>query len=277
MRTENFGETKEYFRREIRINQLFTKCYKEDGKLSVPKFIKGDAEHIPEWMVYEFIEGHEAGDFYNGLESDNIERISLESLMKGIENMHRMSALAQGEIKLVAEKYENFKVAYQKNSKVLKPFFTEKEIKTGFEILESRKRILDTKNKTITHGDLHPGNLIIKKKNDIAIIDWYYVHLNNVAFDIAFFFLEISDKKFQNKVLEKFVSELVDDENEFWQLFRLNILRLAPQKISVLRDALYVAEPVKEDYYAKLTPKGVAKLEVNLEAFQKALLGNDFL
>lgn len=70
---------------------------------------------------------------------------------------------------------------------------------------------------------------------------------------------------------------MVDDKEEFNQLFRLDILRLAVQKINVLRDSLLVEKPKKEDYYTKLTPQGIAKLETNLEAFTQALVGEDFL
>jgi aminoglycoside phosphotransferase len=277
MRTEDCEETKQYFRREIKINQLFTKCYEKTGKLSVPEFIEGDAQCIPEWMVYGFIEGYETGDFYNGLEENNIKKFSVESFMEGMKNMHRMSAFANGEINLHKEKYSDFKNAYEKYSEKLTPFFAAEEIQKAAEILKSYEKLLDEKTGVITHGDLHPGNLIITDEKGIAIIDWYYVHFNNVAFDIAYLFLEIADKDFQKKILARFVEELAENEAEFWQLFRLNVLRLVPWKINVFYDALYMRSPKKEYYYAKLTPKGLSKLEANLEAFGKALSGNEFL
>ncbi|MFA7170717.1 MAG: phosphotransferase [Candidatus Paceibacterota bacterium] len=277
MRTEDYQETKASFRREIKINQLFTKFYKRSNKLSVPKFVKGDSEHVPEWMVYEFIEGYEAGDFYNGLEKGNIGKFPLEDLISGIKNMQKMSAFAQGEINLKTQKYIDFKKAYEKYRGNLSPFFAQEEIEKGGEILQSGKKLLDEKSGIITHGDFHPGNLIITPGEKAAIIDWYYVHLNNMAFDIAFFYLEISDREFQKQVLGKFFEKMKVDKTEFWHLFRLDILRLVPQKINVFYDALGILEPKKEDYYVNLTPKGVAKLETNLEAFRKALAGEDFM
>lgn len=277
MRTEDFEETKEYFCREIKINQLFTKCYSQSGNLSVPKFIEGDADHAPEWMVYEFIEGYETGDFYNGFEKTNIKNFSVESFLQGIKNMHEMSAFADGDIKLKTEEYVDVCKAYEDYRERLRPFFTDDEIQKAADIIESGKNVLDGKNKVIAHGDFHPGNVIITKKKGIAIIDWYCVHLNNPAFDIAFFCLEITDDKFRKEILEKYVKELVEDEVLFWQLFRLNVLRLAPYKVNVLCDALYTINPTKEDYYAKLTRKGIDKLETNLHFFEKALSGINFL
>ena len=275
MRTEDHDETKNSFRREIGINQLFLRFYERSRKLSVPRFIDGDSEHVPEWMVYEFIPGCEAGDFYNGLHKDSIKNFPLESLIAGMKNMQKMSAFAAGEVKLEAQKYEEFEKAYGTYGAVLAPFFSEAQIAQGAEILRAHRELLDAKSVAITHGDFHPGNLVITPSGKIAVIDWYYVHLNNMAFDIAFLCLEIADKKFRKKVLEKFMAEMVDDEAEFRRLLRLDILRLAPQKINVLRDALYIAKPKKKDYYDKLTPRGIAKLETNLEAFAQALAGED--
>lgn len=277
MRTEDCPATQASFRREILINQVFLQFYKRSRKMSVPKFIDGDSRHVPEWMVYEFIPGCAAGDFYNGLHPSHLKNFPLESLVAGMKNMQKMSAFAAGEMELKAQKYEDFERAYQSSRPVLAPFFSAAQIAQGAKILRSHRELLDEKSVAIAHGDFHPGNLVITPSGKIAVIDWYYVQLNNLAFDLAFLYLEIADKKFRKKVLEKFVAEVVDDPAEFRQLFRLDILRLVPQKLSVLRDALFVLNPKQKDYYANLTPAGVAKLEANLAAFTQALAGDGFL
>lgn len=277
MRTEDYKETKEYFRREIKINRLFTECYGKNAAMSVPRFMEGDSENIPEWMVYEFIKGCECGDFYNGLEKDSMLRFPLESFICGMKNMHEMSAFAQGKIGLGREGYKEFKDAFERYGGRLKPFFSEKDMENAEKILDVSREILDRGSVIITHGDFHPGNVIITDKKEIAIIDWYYVHLNNLAYDIAFFFLEIADDEFGKKMLEKFVDEMVKDEKMFWRLFRADVLCIIPWKVNVLCDALYTFDPAKEDYYRKLTPKGIAKLEKNLDVFEKALAGDKFL
>lgn len=277
MRAENFSETREYFRREIEINRIFTKCYEKRGKLSVPKFIQGDSEHTPEWMVYEFIEGYEAGDFYNGLLKENLGKFSIDSFVSALKNTRKMSAFAKGEINLETEGGRSFQNAYGKYSSVLIPFFSAEQIARGKEILCSSGQLLDKESIFIAHGDLHPGNVVITSKGKIAIIDWYCVHLNNMAFDLAFFYLEVCDKPFGKKLLESFLNQTVKDQELFWQLFRLDVIRLAPQKISILRDALYVLKPEKKDYYSRLTPRGISKLENLLSVFERALEGRKFL
>jgi hypothetical protein len=88
--------------------------------------------------------------------------------------------------------------------------------------------------------------------------------------------LEITDDDFRRELMERYVAEMVDDGKEFYELFRLDILRIVPQKVSVFRDALYTHEPKESDYREKLTTQGAAKLTKNLEAFERALGGGAF-
>jgi|GEM_PF-1757386 aminoglycoside phosphotransferase (APT) family kinase protein len=276
MRTEDFWETRESFRREIRINRLFTEASGKDQELAVPRFIAGESECVPEWMLYEFIEGKEAGDFYNGVLPENIGKISIPSLVAGMKKMRYMSAFATGKIELQIRGYREFREAYEKYGAVLRPFMSEASIAAGAKILKEGAALLDDKRRVIAHGDLHPGNLVITPEGKIAIIDWYYVHLSNAAFDIAFLYLEITEEDFRREFMERYVAEVADDAREFCELFRLNILRIVPQKISILRDALYTQDPKESDYYEKLTSQGAAKLAKNLEAFERALKGDAF-
>jgi hypothetical protein len=277
MRTEDFAETQIYFRREIRINELFTEFYKQSRILSVPLFLDGDAGHVPEWMVYEFIPGREAGDFYNGFEEGNITGFDVDSLVAGMCNMQEMSALAQGDIGLAREDSKAFQKAYEKYSRRLEPFFPLREIEEAGALLTQGAPLLDARCAIIAHGDFHPGNLILKDGGGVAFIDWYNVQLNNLAFDLAFLVLEITDAAFRDRIFARFIADIVDDEAEFWQLFRFDILRLVPQKINVLADALYRQDPSRDDYKAGLTSKGQAKLEMQLDFFQRALRGNPFI
>ncbi len=276
MRTEDFWETQEAFRREIRINRLFTEFYKNDRTLSVPRFVIGDSECVPEWMVYEFIPGEEAGDFYNGILPENFGKLSLTSLIEGMRSMQAMSAFAAGKVRLEAYGYGEFRQAYERYCPVLRPFLSDAAVTEGSGILRDGANFLDKKSGVIAHGDFHPGNLVISPEGEVAIIDWYYVQMNNAAFDIAFLYLEIADDDFRRELLERYIAEMVDDGKEFYELFRLDILRIVPQKVSVLRDALCTDEPAKDDYYEKLTVQGAAKLAKNLEAFERALEGSTF-
>jgi hypothetical protein len=276
MRTEDFQETQEYFRREIRINELFTRFYKESRVLTVPLYLDGDAKHVPEWMAYEFIVGNEAGDFYNGFEQRSASRLSVPDLVAGMRNMHAMSAFAKGEIALEREGYAEHVRSYMQYAPRLRPFFTAEEIEAGRRLLEEGQALLDAQCELIVHGDFHPGNIILKEDGGVAFIDWYDVHLNNCAYDLAYLLLEIPDPSLRAELIECF-EEGEKDKDNFRRLLRLDILRLAPRKIGVLGDALFKNEPTKEDYRKGLTEKGLAKLEINLDFFRRALEDKQFI
>lgn len=276
MRTEEYTPTRDYFRREIKINQFFTEYAAKGGSLLVPKFIDGDSVHSPEWMVYEFIPGREAGDFYNGFENKHAKNFPLKSLIDGMGNMKSLGGLVQAKVRLGAQTYADYRKALSDGVPILEPFFSTGEIAQAQEILRQGKTLLDAKSAVIAHGDFHPGNIIITGRK-VAIIDWYYVHLNNVAYDFAFLLLEMPDPALRKKYAERFVAQAASREKYFPELLRLCLLRLAVQKIGVLKDALYAKEPRRGDYYALLTDKGIAKLELNLEAFSTALEGRDFI
>ncbi len=279
MRTEDFRETQEYFRREIMINRRFSEFSSQAQTLSVPLFLAGDAETVPEWMVYEFIAGVEAGDFYNGFQKKLVPRFSVDSLIAGMRSMHALPAFAQGDIRLAPARYADFAAAYEAHQAQLAPFFTPSQLAAGRELLAVHEQLLDESGRVIAHGDFHPGNLLLQPGGEVAFIDWYNVHLNNPAFDLAFLLLEIPEHDFRDRILERFVGELVGNggAEEFWLLLRLDIVALVGQKVKVMHDAFDLERPTPADYRTRLTPRGYAKLQVSLDFFRRALAGANFL
>lgn len=276
MRTEDHRITRAFFRREIRINRQFLKCGGCRPQMAVPRYIAGDSARAPEWMVYEFIPGREAGDFYNGLFSDKVEGFPLKSLVAAMKDIGDLSSVLENGIRLHRESFSDHIRAYLGYCQRLRPFFSGAEIKQAEKILQSGRALLDRASTVVTHGDFHPGNIVITDKKRIAIIDWYAVRIDNPAFDLAFLYLEISDQALRRKLLQTFLREAVSDHDGFRELFRLDVLRLVPQKIGVFYDALSAKDPGRAEYYSRLTPSGIAKLEHDLEAFRIALAGEDF-
>lgn len=277
MRTEDHRATRSFFRREIGIIRQFARRYSAVDPSPVPRFVAGDIRRSPEWMVYEFIPGTEAGDFYNGFSADKAKDLSLRSLVAAMKDIRDFSDSLEDGIDLRRKGYRDCCRDYAGYRELLRPFFSETEIGQAERMLRSGKELLDLRNTVITHGDLHPGNLIIIDRRHIAIIDWYSACFDNAAADPAFLYLEIVDRSLGKRLLRSCVRAAADGGQEFLSLFLLDILRFVPQKIGVLHDALYVENPGRDDYYAKLTPTGVAKLEHNLAAFRQVLEGGKFL
>jgi len=279
MRIENYYETRNFFRKEIKINKLFTRCYNKEKNLFVPKYIDGNCKQSPEWMIYDYIEGKTAGDYYNGFYKETLSKFPIKNFIKGVKTTHTMSSLINNKnlINLEKKGYIYYRKEYDIYKDRLKPFFSKKEIDKAKDIFISYKHLLDKKCAIVTHGDLHPGNIIITHNNQIAIIDWFYVHLNNMAFDIAFLYMEMwQNKKVRNKILNDFAKVFSKNEPEFSELFRLSVLRIAPQKINVLYDSIKNKQDNKPSYYKNLSKNGIKKLECLLKNFETALYGINF-
>ena len=174
-------------------------------------------------------------------------------------------------IKLDKKGYKWYKKEFEKFNVRLKPFFSRKEIDRAGRILDSHKKMLDEKCNIITHGDLHPGNIIITSQNQIAILDWFYVHLNNMAYDLAYIYLDILNRKTRKKPFDEFSSRLVKNKDEFYILFQLSVLKIAPQKINVLFDSFQSKKETESEYRKHLTASGFRKMKYNLDDFKNAL------
>ena len=283
MRVEDYPETKDFFEKEIKVNQLFASFRGSEKDLPVPKFLDGDYKSTPEWIMYDFIDGSVAGNFYDGIYAKNIGNFPVDSFIGVIEKIHKMSILlASGQNLITLEKrgHDAYLRDFNMYGARMKPFFKEREIDKVKGIFNSYENLLNRKTNTVTHGDLHPGNIILMKKGGVAVIDWFYVHLNNIAFDFAFLFTETDNERFRKKLLEKFVKKFVKDKSkdkkEFYSLFRLSILRIVPQKINILFDSFKNKEETMRSYRNNLSDIAFKKMNRNLKDFKDALYEINF-
>ena len=280
IRVEDYPETKDFFKKEIKVNQLFAGFCESEKDLPVPKFLDGDYENTPEWMTYNFIDGAAAGSFYDGIYAKNVSGFPIDDFISSMEKIRKASILtSKNFIKLEQKGHDAYLKGFDMYSARIKPFFREGEIDEVKKIFNSYENLLNRKTNTITHGDLHPGNVILTKRGGVAIIDWFYVHLNNITFDFTFFFTETDNERFRKEFLEKFVKKFVkdkaEDKREFYSLFRLSILRIVPQKINVLFDSLKNKEETMRSYRNNLSKVAFKKMNRNLKDFENALYGVD--
>ena len=95
-------------------------------------------------------------------------------------------------------------------------------------VLDNR-RLLNYENKYFVHGDIHLGNIFIYKKGGevkIKIIDWELYHLNNFAYDIAFFYSRLwRESKLRQTMLSEFLNIIPKGKTSiFKRLFKLNLI-----------------------------------------------------
>lgn len=114
-----------------------------------------------------------------------------------------------------------------KNNINLRKVFNESDEKIGGMILKKFKNIIESNNKYICHGDMHPGNFLIYK-NEVSIIDLEATHLDIPFVDFVFVWSACwNNIKWRKKVMELFLKNGKNKEM-FNIFFNLNIVRFTP-------------------------------------------------
>ena len=95
--------------------------------------------------------------------------------------------------------------------------------------ISDNRRLLNRENKYFVHGDVHLGNIFVYKKGreiKIKIIDWELYHLNNFAYDIAFFYSRLwREPELRRMMINEFLSIIPKSKTSiFKRLFKLNLI-----------------------------------------------------
>jgi thiamine kinase-like enzyme len=92
--------------------------------------------------------------------------------------------------------------------------------------------LLQKERKYICHGDLGPKNILVSK-NNLLIIDWETVHLNNFAFDIAYLWVWFwKEKKKRDFLIKEYLKNLKPKKRKiFEKIFPIVVSYLCQREI----------------------------------------------
>lgn len=109
-----------------------------------------------------------------------------------------------------------------------------KNIKLISQFLLKYKSLLEESNLYFNHGDLHPGNILFSSAGEIKIVDWETYHLNNLLYDITYFYSHLyGSEAFRKKILIDFFKLIPNKyEKKSKILFRSNIIILSLKYIN---------------------------------------------
>jgi thiamine kinase-like enzyme len=230
---------KKDFLKEIYVNQLLSKHRAKKHSITFPKYIGSNTKTSPEWLVYQYVEGLNAGGWYN------FDAKKLNVISKKLPSM----IILLSKISLQTDQFQKIRhkeilQGFKRYQKILKKYFTDAEIQKGQEIINKNKKLLNSTKLILTHGDLHPGNIILTPQKQLTIIDWSDSHLNNRAYDAAFIWFELwnqpkHQKQFLNTLLQKISAgdgsaSGGKNKKEFQELFIINLIRLTPKMLEVV-------------------------------------------
>lgn len=213
---------------------LLAKDTKMLNKLSFfPKYYQSGIAKGFEWFSREYIKESPLGDN--------------EKLNKKIDSKQaKILAKASWQISQLAPNFRNHPCLkktppsrYLKTKQILKECLDKKIInkelyKKGNVLFEENKELIRKEHKYICHGDVNLGNLIFQK-NNLKIIDWESMHIDNFAFDIGYFFTHLwqAPRSFRKVLIKNYLTHLPKKKiRNFKSLFRLVVLYLCLGGIS---------------------------------------------
>jgi len=232
-RIEDHLSTRIIFDREIKFPRFIKKL--NIPFLNVPD-VKKVEYHPIEWYIYPYIETDASGDV-SGIFEKHLDHFPIQNIVMAIsalQNNTKNITSREGFIEIPRRSGEEFMELFDEFKHSLENLANPKEIARTLEKLSENKDILDNFSNVLSHGDLHPGNIILDEKKSppsVTLIDWAGVQMNNRAFDIAFLWSTLSrTPKIQNELFQEFRKTVSDSEN-FDKLFDLNLIIIIPQII----------------------------------------------
>lgn len=234
-RIEDHLSTQAIFDREIRFPQFVKKL--NIPFLNVPDVKKAEYKPI-EWYIYPYLETDASGNiaeiWEKYQENFPIKKVVL-SIIALQENTKNITE-REGFVEIPKRSGEGFIELFDQFKNSLDGLISPEETSQAREILLANKDLLKKSSAVLSHGDLHPGNIILNEKDSppsVTLIDWAGVQINNYAYDIAFLWATLSKSpKIQNDIIEEFKKVLLEhgyNNDDFEKLFNLDLFIIIPQ------------------------------------------------
>lgn len=250
-------------KREIEFNEKITPIISSiNPHFVTPGIIKkGEDKQGYTWFYRECYEGKFAGamDTDSGIKIDFLNKYSPQDFALKLFSLQKETLKIKKIIKLHCHNYHWYKADfdYYFHTKILQKLIP-KELKKISQLLEENKTLLNRNTDFLTHGDFYPNNILLSN-DQLVVIDWELVHLNNQAFDFAFIWLNsFRNPKWQKEFLKTYFQK-VKDKTKFKKLFRIVVLTLC---LRFLHHTCIVIKTFSKGYKEKLISRGFTKKQI---------------
>ncbi|MFH1610324.1 MAG: aminoglycoside phosphotransferase family protein [Patescibacteria group bacterium] len=249
IRKEKSRTTRQGFLTEIHILKQLSR--QKDIGLLVPEYLSSNTYSSPEWLIYKFSEGSSIG-WWSGFEEWFTDK-HIKKLPKIVSSISKVT-INSNKIKKIS--YNQTIKIFNKRKNILKKYLSSEQIKKGSDILKKNKQIFNKANFVLTHGDLHPGNIVLNKKDKLVVIDWFNAHLNNAAFDPCFVWFSLWGYPEEQK---EFLDEITQENSKqkgFKKLFSLNQIILTPKFLEIMDNIKKEIDPDSEEHEDVIEAEG---------------------
>lgn len=195
----------------------------------IPKYISHGKHGELRWLTYKYAEGTvlgashltETGTVLNRIAglTPAIRQLSTHQIAKGLELRRHDAKFYRDQLHAI------LKVQGDHISKYL----STEVIDFIKRLNEKNSHLLDTYCKYLTHGDLHPANIIING-DDTTLIDWENVHWDNHAYDLVSIWLRLWNFTQRDLLIHESRGDLASEESK--DIFHYVVLHKILDEIS---------------------------------------------
>ncbi|MEK7166935.1 MAG: phosphotransferase [Patescibacteria group bacterium] len=214
------------------------------------------------WFYRECYEENFAGfmDVDSGMTKEFLDKCSPQDFALKLFSLQKNTFKIKKTMQLHSHNYHWYKADFDYY------FYTEilqkeipRELKKIKQLFEKNKILLNRNANWLTHGDLYPNNILISN-NQLVIIDWELVHLNNQAFDLIFIWMNaFRNPKWQQDFLKTYFQKIKNKIN-FQKLFRIVGLTLC---LRFFHHDCVIIKTFNKGYKEKLISRGFTEKQIH--------------
>ncbi len=216
-----YVKDKKTFANEVKISEYLIKS----GIDFIPTIVGSGYDKAPAWYLYRIVKGKMSGSFsytfsFNDsfYQSPGIPKLFAHHL----KALRELSFRKQSIPTLTSNIYKRRMNSIYKRINRYSDGTPQPIIVQAYELFRKKSALLNNTNVYLSHGDLHPANIIFSK-NKLYFIDFEFISYANVAFDFCFgYVFSWNNQRFQERLKNTFVKSLTEEERkEFDYIFPL--------------------------------------------------------
>lgn len=262
-RFQNTDELLLALKKEIEFNKKITPIISSiEPHFITPGIIKsGEDERGYVWFYRECYEENFAGamDVNSGITKDFLDKCSAKNFALELFSLQKETVKIKKMLPLHCHNHHWYKADfdYYCHTKILQKLIP-KELKKIEQLLEKNKNLLNRNANYLTHGDFYPNNILLSN-NQLVVIDWELIHLNNQAFDFTFIWMNaFRNPKWQQEFFKTYFQK-VKNKIKFKKLFHIVALTLC---LRFLHHACITIKTFNNGYKEKLISRGFTTKQI---------------
>lgn len=248
-----------FFKKEIDITRFLSKKQSQNRYLKTVNFYKGGYSPFY-WFSYTYQPGMELDGWFC---FKKINKKMLIEILKALKELNNLTNYLPLSLKknLFRFTFKNCLKEIDAFSKIKINYFKSLDFNQLKKYIYQNKKEFRKKKLVLSHGDLHPGNLILSPSNKIFILDWSNAQLNFSFYDLSYLWLAL----WLNPQLQSYIYSKIKKQDFSFSLFSISLII---RSLNLLIHLYYYRQNEKLAEYG-LSP---AEQQKRVKSYQKYLI-----